>query len=101
MLETLTGYSQTRELKSIRPIELFYLFQKLNSRQDISIRLRRSNENGFGNFYTVIRASNSLIMLRDQVTGEVEFMSEIRTVKEFVLSKDCMPYTANLSYSIV
>jgi hypothetical protein len=101
MLETLTPISQTKELKSIRPLELFYLFQKLNVRQNISIRLKRNNEEDFGNFYTVIRASNSLIMLRDQVTGEVEFMSEIRAVKGFILDKDCMPYAANFPYTVV
>jgi hypothetical protein len=100
MLETFTLTPQIKEVKSIRPLELFYLFQKLYTRQEISVRIRKSEDPGFENPLTVIRASNSLIMLRDQVTGEVQFLSELKSVHEFVLDKDCLPYKANVTYKV-
>jgi hypothetical protein len=101
MLETVTAIPQPKEIKSIRPLEVFYLFQKLYLRQDISVRIRKNEEHEFGNQSTVIRASNSLIMLRDQVTGEVQFLSELKSIREFILDKDCLPYKANSSYRVV
>jgi hypothetical protein len=101
MLQTLTSLQPTHEIRQIRPLELFYLFQKLYTRQDVSIRIAKEGSHDFGNSSTVIRASNSLIMLRDQVTGEVEFLSELKAVQKFTLDKDCLPYKANVAYKII
>jgi hypothetical protein len=88
------------EKKAVSPLELFYLFKKLSLRQDIGVHVKKHDAQGLGNSASVLRASNSLIMLKDNMTGEVEFFSELRAIDEFQLDKDCTPYRANVTYPV-
>lgn len=65
------------------------------------IKLKRVDRMNYGNFSTVVRCSNALILLREEETGLAESLPEMRYVSHFILQEDVGDFTANIEYSVL
>ncbi|HEY0742579.1 MAG TPA: hypothetical protein VGD40_13985 [Chryseosolibacter sp.] len=100
-LPVLEKKSSLEDIPQIKRHDLIPLLVALAKTPGTSIRTKRTDRTGYGNFSTVVRATGALIMLRETNSGPAEVIPDLVVIQQFELNKDCLNFKAHQVYEVI